>query len=124
MSKILLIDDEELIRKSVSLILIKQGYEVDSCSSGEEALERIEVNRYDLIISDMRMPGLNGVETIKRIRDILKEKQTAAIPEIIITGYAEEELAREIEELGVADYIYKPFDLNQLLSSVKRHIVS
>ena len=64
---------------------------------------------------------MNGVETIKKVREYYKASDKAPVPEIIITGYADDEINKQIEELKVADYIYKPFDLRDFLSCVKKH---
>ena len=121
-SKILLIDDEELVTKSISRLLSKEGYEVIVCKSGEEAIEQARKERIDLIVCDIRMPRLNGVETIKNIRQMLASGRRGAIPEILITGYADEEANRQAEALQVADYLYKPFDLRDFLACVKKNL--
>jgi len=120
--KILLIDDEELVIKSISKILNREGYEVLVCRSGEEALVKIEDEEVRLIVCDVRMPTMSGTETIRKIREILKSKDRKPVPEILITGYAEENATREAEDLKVAEYIYKPFDLRDFLTSVKKNV--
>lgn len=120
--KILLIDDEELVIKSICKLLIKSGYEVLVCRTGEAALEKVKGERPDLIVSDVRMPKMSGVETIKRIRDFYKAAGQRPVPEILITGYADEASAREAESLQVADYLYKPFDIQEFLSRVKKNL--
>ncbi len=120
--KILLIDDEELVVKSIEKLLKKQGYEVLVCKNGEDALAKIKDVKVDLVISDIRMPGMNGVEVIKKIREYLKMKGSAPVREIIITGYAEDDVNKEADALNVADYIYKPFDLRDFLNAVQKNI--
>ena len=120
--KILIIDDEELVVKSVGKLLTKEGYEVVICKSGEEAIERAKNETPDLIVCDIRMPRVNGIETIKNIRQFLKSTDHPPIPEILITGYANEITTKEAETLQVADYLYKPFDLRDFLSCVKRNL--
>ena len=120
--KILLIDDEELVTKSVSRFLVREGFEVIGCRSGEEALENIKTQTIDLVICDIRMPQQNGIETIKKIRQYLKEHRQKQVPEVLITGYADEKVNREAEALRVADYLYKPFDLRDFLACVKKNL--
>ena len=120
--KILLVDDEELVIKSVSKLLNKQGYEVLTCDAGEDAINAIRKENFDLIVCDIRMPRMTGTETIKQIRKELKAKNKTSVPEILITGYADDETNKEAEALKVADYIYKPFDLADFLNCVNKHL--
>lgn len=117
--KILLIDDEALVTKSLSRILQKEGYEVRVCHNGQEAISQVQSDRPDLIICDIRMPDLNGVEFVKKIRDLLKNSSKKPVPEILITGYADEKTTKEAEALKVREYLYKPFDLRDFLACVK-----
>ncbi len=120
--KILLIDDEELVIKSLLRLLSVEGYEVVVAKSGVEATEKVKQADFDLIISDVRMPGLNGIETIEQIRDYLKRLNKKTIPEILITGYADIDKYEKAMDLKVVDYLYKPFDISDLLSLVKKNI--
>ena len=119
--KILLIDDEDLVRESLKKLLRKSGYDVITARNGSEALQNIQEDDFDLIISDIRMPDMDGVEVVKRIRVYLKQKKKS-IPEIIITGYASKESLEEAAKLKVADYIYKPFNVKDFLEVVKRNV--
>ena len=121
-SKILLIDDEELVVKSISKLLSKEGYEVLVSRSGDDAIDKASREVVDLIVCDVRMPGKNGVETIRRIREILKTMKRKPVREIFITGYAEEDIGREVESLQAADYLYKPFDTRDFLNCIKRNL--
>lgn len=120
--KILLIDDEDLVVRSLNRLLTKEGYEVIVCRNGEEALKKAESEVINLIVCDVRMPGLSGIETVKKLRERYKEKKYAPVKEILITGYADDALSNEAEQLRVAEYIYKPFDLHDFLTCVKRAI--
>lgn len=120
--KILVIDDEELITKSLLKLLSKEGYNVTIARSGAEALENIKKIDFDLIISDVRMPEMDGVEMIKKIRSHLKKMSKKPIPEVLITGYADKEKYEEAMGLKVADYIYKPFDMLDFLRVVKKQL--
>ena len=120
--KILVIDDEELVAKTIEKLLRREGYEVVSVRNGAEALRQVEAQKFDLLVTDIRMPSMNGIETIRQIRNQLASKGKPQIPEICITGYADNDLNRQAQELGVSDYLYKPFDLNEFLSCVKRNL--
>ena len=122
MKNILLIDDEELVTKSVEKILAKQGYKVFSCNNGKDAIEIAKKQPLDLIISDIRMPDMTGIEAIKKIRTLFQSKAQKPVPEILITGYAEDQANQEAEDLKVAEYIYKPFDLRDFLECVKKNL--
>ncbi|MCX5697025.1 MAG: response regulator, partial [Candidatus Omnitrophica bacterium] len=115
-------DDEELIRRSLERLLSKEGYSLVIAKNGQEAIEKIKESDFDLIISDIRMPELDGIETIQHIRDYLKKSNKKLIPEILITGYADLEKYNKAMELKVKYYIYKPFDSFDFLSAVKRYI--
>jgi len=119
---IMLIDDEELVLKSVSKLLQKQGFDVIVCKSGGEAIEKIKSEEVNLIVCDVRMPGMTGVETLKKIREQVKSAGKNKIPEIIITGYVEDETNKEVEDLNVAEYLYKPFDMRDFLDAVQRSL--
>lgn len=120
--KILVIDDEDLVIKSVQRILSRSGFDVIICRNGEEAMAEIKKEDIDLIVCDIRMPGISGIETITEIRRILKNNKKQTIPEILITGYADDELTKAAEALNVAEYIYKPFDLKAFLNCIKDNL--
>jgi len=120
--KILVIDDEELITKSLLKLLSNEGYNTTVAKSGKEALEKVKKIDFDLIISDVRMPDMDGIETIKEIRSYLEKSNKKPIPEVLITGYADKDKYETAMELKVADYIYKPFERTEFLKVVKRTI--
>ena len=120
--KILVVDDEELITKSLLKLLSTEKYDVVVAKSGSEAIKKVKDADFDLIVSDVRMPDLDGIETIKQIRAYLKESNKAQIPEILITGYADKEKYDSAVDLKVADYLYKPFDRADFLKVIKRNI--
>jgi len=120
--KILVIDDEELITKSLLRLLSAEGYNVAVAKNGSEAMDRVKEADFDLIVSDVRMPELDGIETIRQIRTYLEKSNKNQIPEILITGYADKEKYDTAMNLKVADYLYKPFDREDFLKVVKRNI--
>lgn len=122
MARVLIIDDEDLVIRSLERLLLKTGYEVTPARDGEQAVRHAGNTHFDLIVTDIRMPRMNGIETLQAIRRARQAKGLANIPEICMTGYADEELRRQADELGVMDYIYKPFDLEDFLACVRRHV--
>jgi len=120
--KILIIDDEELIIKSLSKLLEKNGYAVFIAKNGEDAIVMTEEENFDLILADIRMPGINGVETVGKIYNNLKINGKNKTPTIFISGYADEIVEKEAKELSPSAYIYKPFDMENLLNQIKKNI--
>ena len=114
---VLVVDDEGAIRYSVSKTLQRVGYNVNEASSGEEALDVMGKQHYDVILTDIRMPGLTGVELLKRI----KEQAPDAIV-ILMTGYASLGTAVEALRLGAHDYLIKPSSSQDIRQSVARGI--
>ena len=113
--KILVIDDEELIIKSLAKLLEKNGFEVFVAKNGQDALAIVEGENFNLIIADIRMPGMSGVETIESIYENTKKKT----PVIFITGYADKEIEQKAESLKPVAYIYKPFDISELVNKIR-----
>ncbi len=101
---LLIVDDEDIVIRSCRSILRNNPYEIDTASSGEEALSRLSKQRYDIVVTDLKMPGMGGMELLKRI----KEKDPNQIV-IVFTGYATVETTRESLKMGAFDYIPKPF---------------
>ena len=115
--KILLIDDDVLVLKTIRKLLSLKGHELFECKSSEEALGLVKKETFDLVITDIRMPGLNGIQMLEKIRD---DQQNKNLPVILITGYASEDAPIEAFRLNADDYILKPFNSDQLLASVQR----
>jgi CheY-like chemotaxis protein len=120
--KILVVDDEELITKSLLKLLSQEGYATTLVRSGKEALNKVKETNFGLIICDVRMPEMDGIETIKQIRAYLEESNKKPIPEVLITGYADIDKYEMAKDLEVADYLYKPFDNKEFLQIVKKTI--
>jgi len=116
---ILLIDDDQLVLKTIARFLQSHGYSVVPVDSGEEALKRVNQSRFNLIITDIRMPGLNGIETIKKIRELNQAQNRPSPREIVITGYADSQIEQEALDLGVKDFIYKPFATTEFIKTVE-----
>lgn len=114
MTKILVIDDEESIRNTLQEILEYEKYEVDLASEGNEGLEFIKQNTYDVILSDIKMPGLDGIEVLERVIRLQPDA-----PVIMISGHGNIDTAVEAIKKGAYDFIEKPLDLNRLLITIK-----
>jgi len=119
---ILLIDDDKLILMTLKRLLTREGYKVITALSGQGALRRMEEDGFDLIISDIKMPQMDGIETVRKIREYLTQNGKNLIPEIFITAYAKEEIYQSALELNAAGYIEKPFDIKTLQETVRRAI--
>jgi len=114
---ILVVDDEGAIRYSISKTLQRVGYQVHTAASGEEALEMMQRQEYDVVLTDIRMPGLTGVELLSRI----KERAPDSVV-ILLTGYASLETAIESLRLGAHDYLVKPSSSHDIRESVSQGI--
>jgi two-component system response regulator PilR (NtrC family) len=106
---VLLVDDDQSLRNMLSFVLGKEGYLVEEAESGLEALKKLKGRKYELVISDIRMPDLNGIDLLKKIKTHDPE-----LPVIMITAYAATHDAIEAMKLGAEDYIMKPFNLDEL----------
>ena len=119
---ILLIDDDKLILMTLKRLLTHEGYQVTTALNGQAALRKMAEDGFDLIISDIKMPEMDGIETVKKIREYLSQHSKSLIPEIFITAYAKEDIYREALALNAAGYIEKPFDIKTLIQTVRQTI--
>jgi len=118
--RILIIEDDESFRKTLTVVLEKEGYVVAGASDGHQAIEAAKRTFFELVVADVRLPGgMDGIEAVARIKGIRPEAKTLVI---IITGYADEQAAVRALRLGVDDYIYKPFAREEFLHSVERNL--
>ena len=119
MSKIMVVDDEQDLREMISLMMEKEGYEIETAKDGSDFLNKIDEFQPDLVTLDVMMPGL----TTKDILEQLKEKQTK--PKIVLLSvvHFSEAEKNEIFAMGnIVDYITKPFDLSEFIETVEKHI--
>lgn len=112
-SRILVVDDEVMIRNSLEEILRLEGYEVMAAESGEAALDLIQQEHFDLVLLDLKMPGMDGIDVIKAITRISQDTRV-----ILLTGHGSMESAIDALRLGAQDYILKPATSSEILSSV------
>jgi DNA-binding NtrC family response regulator len=114
MADILIIDDEKAIRKTLTEILSFEGYKLDEASDGEEGLKKFKEKTYDLVLCDIKMPKLDGIEFLQKAGEVNPD-----IPIIMISGHGNIETAVEAVKKGAYDYISKPPDLNRLLITIR-----
>lgn len=113
--RILVVDDEGSIRDLLAKTLALAEYEVDTAADGRTALDRLRQERYDLLIADLKMPGIDGLSVIREAK-----RYSASLPVIIITGYSTESAAIEALNLGVSGYLTKPFRVPQVLAAAAK----
>ena len=118
--RILLIDDDPLILKSFVRLLESERYEVIPTASYTEALDAISHETFDLVLSDIRMPGKNGVETVSKIQSGLIQAGKKDLPIIFITGYAEDGIKLHANFLG--EVLHKPVDNDRLLTTIRDYL--
>lgn len=114
-ARIIVIDDELGMREGSRRILVREGHQVDIAESGEEGLEYIKKNKYDLALVDYKMPGIDGFQVLQQVKEISPDTMV-----LIVTAYASIEAAVEATKKGAYDYISKPFTPDEFLTSVNR----
>lgn len=114
MPDILIIDDEKAIRKTLTEILSFEGYKIEEAADGEEGLKKFREKNYDLVLCDIKMPKLDGIEFLQKAGEVNPD-----IPIIMISGHGNIETAVEAVKKGAYDYISKPPDLNRLLITIR-----
>jgi heterodisulfide reductase subunit A len=117
--RILVVDDELVVRDSLKEWLVMEGFSVDMAQSGAEAIELLSVNDYGLMLLDIKMPGMDGVEALKIAKEIRED-----LPVLMMTAYATVETAVQAMKIGALDYLMKPFDIEALIARVVRQYES
>ncbi len=115
--KTLLVDDDELIRDSLSIAFKKKGFLLQTAETAEEGLQALKREAFDIIISDFKLPRMNGLEFLK-----LAAASHPNIHKILITAYGDENIAAEALEIGVHEFVEKPFTVKALLESLSMMI--
>jgi len=115
-SKLLIVDDQYGIRLLLHEIFKKEGYEVFQAANGFQAIDIVVKDCPDLVILDMKIPGMDGVEILKRIKEINKD-----IKVILMTAYGELDIIEEAKKLGALQYFPKPFDIDEIKKVVREH---
>jgi DNA-binding NtrC family response regulator len=116
-AKVLVVDDEEIARKNLDHILQKEGYIVVMAASGAEALEKMETSDFDVVMTDIRMENISGIEVLEKTK--IKYPETEVV---MVTGYASTDSATETLKKGAFQYIAKPFKISEIRITVKQAI--
>jgi two-component system response regulator AtoC len=117
--KILIIDDEDKMRRVLNIMLQRMGYRISAAENGEQALQMLQEESFDLVISDLRMPGLDGAALLQQLR--ASDNQ---VPFIVVTAYGTVESAVRVMKLGACDYIMRPFDIETIKLAIDRVLAS
>jgi DNA-binding NtrC family response regulator len=115
MARILVVDDERDIRRALEFVLTHEGYDVETVSNGNDAIEKLQSKNFDIVITDLKMEGISGFAVLEKSLEI-----NSSIPVVIITAYASVESAVEAMKRGAADYIVKPFFHEDIKLTIKR----
>ncbi len=116
---VLIVEDEKLIIVSTQMVLEAAGYRVESATNGEEGIAKARELSPDLILLDIMMPGIDGWETLTRLK---RDGETLSIPVIIFTAREHSRGNQKSSEMGAADYFRKPFEPDELIELVEKHI--
>lgn len=113
--RVLVVDDEANMRRVLEIMLARHGYKTEGAANGQEAYEKLRAGGFDLVISDLRMPLINGIELLRKLRD-----SDIDVPLIMITAQGSIESAVEAMRLGACDYLLRPFDVDALELAIQR----
>jgi len=116
-ARILVVDDDESIRKTIAAILEEKGYIVDTAESGKEAIEKSNANFYNLALIDIRLPDMEGTRLLAEMKET-----TPKMVKIIVTGYPSLQNAITVVNRGADGYLLKPVNIDSLLETIKRHL--
>src|SRR5262245_54449798 len=117
--RILIVDDEPSMREMLRIVLRRDGYEVQLAESGRAAIDQLRQNNFDLLLSDIKMPDVSGVDVLRAAKEVNRE-----IIAFMMTAYASTSTAVEAMRLGAVDYFTKPFNMDELRLKVKQHLES
>lgn len=116
-ARILIVEDDKSLREDLAMALEMEGYWVRACALGLEAIELAGQHEFDLVVSDIRMAGMDGLETVERL-----QASQPSVATLVITGYTDEADSIRAVRLGVGDYLKKPFRLDEFLAAVERQL--
>lgn len=119
LQRVLIVDDEAGIRKLIEAVLMEEGYYVHLASNGYQALEAMEKMTFELVMLDVKLPGLSGIDVLKKIR-----KQGSDVRVIMMTAYEELNFDKELHEQGVTASIAKPFDITVIRQLVEKAMLT
>lgn len=115
MAKILVVEDDPMIRKTIEFKLNKSGYETEVAEDGQQGLEMVDDQVYDLLITDVMMPYITGLELVEKVK-----KKLPNLPILLLSAVGHEDMVLKAFDLGADDYMKKPFSPNELLIRVKK----
>ncbi|MEQ8715494.1 MAG: response regulator [Cyclobacteriaceae bacterium] len=121
MKKILVAEDSSVIQNLTKRILVNQNYEIDAVKNGQQVLNKMESKDYNLILMDINMPVMDGIECTKKIRGLSDDTKNN-IPIIAITGNAKNYTLKDFNNMGINDFLPKPLNFDSLVEIVKKHI--
>jgi DNA-binding NtrC family response regulator len=113
-TRVLIVDDEDRFRTTMRKLLVVRGLEASTVGSGKDALEELKTSTYDVVVLDIKMPEMGGVEALAKIKKI-----DPSIEVIVMTGYASVDTAKKITELGGYDYMLKPYNIDELIEKIE-----
>jgi len=113
-SKVLLIDDETVFTNNISKLLTSRGYRVTAVNSGDSAIQVLEKEDFDVVVLDLKMPGMDGITTLKEIKKLGLFTKT-----LILTGHGSIDTAMEATKLGAYDYLPKPCEIGELVAKIE-----
>jgi DNA-binding NtrC family response regulator len=116
-ARVLVVDDEDSMCNLMEIMLSKQGYEVETTGSGTDAVARLKEKNYDLVIADLMMPELSGLEVLKQVKSFKQDQEV-----IVMTAFASVDTAIEAMKCGAADYITKPFKVDEIRLTIEKSI--
>lgn len=115
-ARLLVVDDDSMVRDAVRMLLESRGHHVETAASGEEGVEAVRRNTFHLVLLDLKMPGIGGLEALRRMKE-----HDPGLPVVVFTGYSSIESAKEAVRSGAADYLTKPVEQQKLIEEVGRH---
>jgi len=119
--RVMVVDDALYIRELISLILRNEGYEVIKAANGKEALNALNGTNIDMLITDLNMPEVNGIELVESLRNMPDFKST---PVLMVTSENQESIRKRARQAGVNEWMLKPFIPKQLVDTVKKYVTS
>lgn len=118
--RILVIDDDPLVRRSLQSLLHQSGYSVECAASGLEGLEKLPEGHFDLVMTDIRMPEMDGFSVLRAIREYCLTENRPPFAEVVLTGFNDIHALESAESLGIRHFVLKPFDADELLDELER----
>ena len=112
--RVLIVEDSQGLRDALTVVLENEGYQVESCTAAEDAIETVANNNFSLILSDFKLPGMTGIEFLKNARD-----KSPTVPFVMMTAFGSIDVAVEAMREGANDFLCKPFEPEHLCSLVK-----